>query len=124
MNLDPLPEWMYALVAVIGIILAVAIVRRKLKALERFVALLATPERAHTLRALWDEVMRDGVATPAEVHLLVCALKEAAKSLSPKDQRLILGGFMQRSVLGRARYVAMIINRAGIAEGPLPVPVI
>ena len=97
--------------------------RISLLARKKFVELLASPEVAPSLRRLWDDVMRDGVATPAEVDQLVLALDELAKSLSPKDRQRILRGLRQRDLLGRARYIASIMNRAGVAEGRLPVPV-
>jgi hypothetical protein len=68
--------------------------------------------------------MQDGIATPAEVDQLELALHQLTQSLSPVDRRLILEGLRQETTLGRARYIAMMINRAGIAEGPLPIPMV
>jgi hypothetical protein len=94
------------------------------------VLLNAQAERAylHTLRARADELrnmrahmMDRGVITPEELAQLIASLDQIARSLPTKHQRLIAQGLHQRSLRGRARYAAKLMNGAGIGSGPLPI---
>jgi hypothetical protein len=116
-------SFLCALASMTTAFISIRRVYRKTSAKRRFIELLASPQVAPSLRNLWDEVMQDGVATRPELEQLVLALDDVARSLSRTDRQLILEGLRQRTALGRARYIASVMNRAGIAEGPLPVPV-
>jgi hypothetical protein len=83
--------------------------------------------QATTLCSLRARLTRDRrVMTSEELQELIASLDCVAQGLSPEYQRLIAEGLHQRSVLGRARYVAKLMNKAGIGSGPflLAIPVI
>jgi hypothetical protein len=98
---------------------------QKSRAEREYLRLLSV--HATTLRNLRAHLTRDrGVMTSEELQELIASLDGVAHGLSPEYQRLIAEGLHQRSVLSRARYVARLMNKAGIGSGPflLAIPVI
>jgi hypothetical protein len=115
-----------AAIAVLGSIwvgASVNAIRRKLAAERLFIAVLSSAETARPLREIWEDILSDGVATIPELKLLVAALERASEALPPEVRNLALEGLRQPSLGARARYAAKLVNRAGIASGPLPIPV-
>ncbi len=106
--------------AVAGVFLELAAVRLKLRAEREYLTLLVT--RGKAAREVRNRVMQDGVITPEELQQLVVCLETAAEGMPEEQRRLISDGLRQRSMRGRARYAAKLMNKAGIGSGYLPIP--
>jgi len=94
----------------------------KQRAEREFQKVLCNETAARHLRELRSRFMEDGVVSEAELHSLIASLEKLTHELSKKHKLLIERGLHQRSILGRARYVAKVMNKAGIGAGPLPIP--
>lgn len=115
-----------AAIAVLGSIWVAASInsiRRKLEAERHFISVLASKANASAIRHLWEDILSDGVASLPELQQLVSALERASEAIPPEKRKLVLEGLRQPSIGARARYAAKLVNRAGIATGPLPIPV-
>jgi hypothetical protein len=121
MNVDILMSLVACSVAIVALIESVAAIIRKLEAERRFLVVLTSESASGELRRLWDEIMQDGVASKIELQELVASLGQMSERLSVEDRMQIDQGLRQRSMLGRARYVAKLMNKAGVGVGPLPV---
>lgn len=111
-----------ASVAVAGVVHSFASVRHKSIAERRFLGLLASdPSAVIRVRELRNQIMHDGVTTPAELRRLIACLESLSRALPEDQRRLVAEGLHQRSLRGRARYAAKLMNKAGIASGSLPI---
>ncbi len=110
-----------ATAAMVGVASSLLTIKLKVDAERRLLELLSAGELAQRLRKLRTEVMQDGVTTPEELQQLVDSLDPLLEELSAEHRRAIGEGLHQRSMRGRARYIAKLMNKAGIGSGPLPI---
>jgi hypothetical protein len=109
--------------AMVGLASSLLTIKLKMDAERRLLELLSAEDRAQHLRKLRSQVMQDGVTTPEELQQLVDSLEPLLQELSAEHRRAIGEGLHQRSMRGRARYIAKLMNKAGIGSGPLLVAV-
>lgn len=83
--------------------------------------MLANETEAAHLRVLWRKIMEDGAVSSSELQSLIGSLEKLTNELPREHKLLIEYGLRQRSIRGRARYAAKLMNRAGIGSGSLPV---
>jgi hypothetical protein len=109
--------------ALMYLAVSISTIKVKREAEKHFVELLAEEHCATKLRALREEIMRDGVASYDELRTLIDCLDRVSLGLSPKHRASILSGLHQRGAIGRAWYAAKLLNKAGIGSGAIPVPI-
>lgn len=109
--------------ALMGFVASIWTFKVKLEAERHFLQLLGDKRCATELRALRTEIMRDGVASYEELDALVDRLDRVTLGLSQKHRAVIRRALRQQHIISRARYVAMLLNRAGIGSGAIPVPI-
>jgi hypothetical protein len=120
MELQLILSLISGVVAVAGAMMSVATVWLKARAERQYLHRLV--ERRSAIREIRNRAMRDGVITPDELQQLIACLEKAAEGMPVAQRRLIAEGLHQRSMRGRARYAAKLMNKAGIGSGYLPVP--
>lgn len=123
MDTTPFTPLLTLVGAIIGLTLGLSIIKLKIDAERCFLAILSLEDRAKPLREIRARVMQKGVATAEELQQLVDLLDSFVQEMPAKYQRAIREGLHQDSMLGQARYVAKLMNRAGIGSGPIPIPV-
>src|SRR3954466_6201117 len=89
--------------------------------IESLLTLLGKEAVAMRLRELRRQIMKDGAVSSSELQNLTGCLERLASGLSKEHELRIGQGLRQRSLRGRARYAAKLMNRAGIGSGSLPV---
>ncbi|HEY0681837.1 MAG TPA: hypothetical protein VGD45_05880 [Steroidobacter sp.] len=109
-----------AVAAIIGVACSIASIKHKSEAEQQFLDILAKRESVVRLHHLRDQIVRDGVATTKELQRLIDALDAESERLSEEHRRLIIEGLHQPSMRGRARYVAKLMDKAGIGSGAIP----
>jgi hypothetical protein len=67
--------------------------------------------------------MKDGAVSSSELQKLIGSLEVLTNELSREHKLLIEYGLRQKSLRGRARYAAKLMNRAGIGSGSLPIAI-
>jgi hypothetical protein len=75
------------------------------------------PTQANTLLEVYNRVMPDGVVTSEKLEQLIASLDRVSEGLSIGHRRLISAALHQRSLSGRARYAAKVMEKAGIGSG-------
>jgi hypothetical protein len=120
MELQLIMSMISALIAVTGAIMALASVWLKARAEREYLSRLAA--RGNSVREVRTRAMQDGVVTSNELEQLIAYLERAAEDMPAAQRRLISEGLRQRSMRGRARYAAKLMNKAGIGSGYLPIP--
>jgi hypothetical protein len=110
-----------AAAAIAGVATSLLTIKYKSDAEDLLVKRLMERVRAQTLKELRDEAMSDGVATERELQRIIESIEAVTTDLSLVHRRAIAQGLRQRSIKGRARYVAKVMNKAGIGSGSLPV---
>jgi len=123
MDMEPFTLLLTLVGAIIGLALGLSVIKRKIDAERCFLAILSLEDRAKPLRELRDRVMQKGVATAEELQQLVDLLDSFVQEMPAKYRRAIREVLHQDSMLGQGRYVAKLMNRAGIGSGPIPIPV-
>ena len=103
-----------------GVLVGFLTIYRRAKAEREYLRLLQ--RQAEALRSVRNRVTHDGVVFPEELNRLIAALDQAAEGLSEQHRRLISAALHQRSIRGRARYAAQVMEKAGIGSGPLLLP--
>jgi hypothetical protein len=116
----------YVLVAILCV-MAVVLVIGEIASLRAYTAahrafLHLLSQQAQPLRALYDQIMIDGVASSTELEQLVCSLERVAEGLSPRYRRVIAPLLRKHSERDRAGYASSVLKRAGICSGSLPIP--
>jgi len=107
--------------SIVGMVGGLLAVRDKANAERAFERVLMT--HARSLREIRDRSTDSGVVTPAALEELVACFEVARRALPTKQRRLIASGLHQRSLRGRARYVAKVMNKIGVGSGRLPIAV-
>jgi hypothetical protein len=94
---------------------------QKQRAEREFLNVLAQEAVAARLLALRRHIMKDGAVSSSELQNLMACLEKLTGELSKEHKTRVEHGLRQRSLRGRARYAAKLMNRAGIGSGSLPV---
>ena len=109
--------------ALTGVLASVFALAQKKRAEREFLIVLVREAAATHLRELRLKIMEDGAVSSSELQNLITFLETLTNEL-PKEHRLqIAYGLRQRSLRGRARYAAKLMNRAGIGSGSIPVAI-
>jgi len=107
--------------AVTGLFGSIASMAQKRRAEREFLNVLAQETVARPLRELRYRIMKHGAMSVSELQSLTTRLGSLAGELSKEHKLQIQHGLKQRSLRGRARYAAKLMNRAGIGSGSLPI---
>ncbi len=109
--------------ALMGVWASLVTLNRKRQAERQFLSVLAGAAAATQLREIRRRIMEDGAVSSSELQSLIASLEKLTDQLSRQHKLLIEYGLRQRSLRGRARYAAKLMNRAGIGSGSLPVAI-
>jgi hypothetical protein len=124
MDTEVVMSMMAACAALAGVLVSITALTQKQRAEREFLTvLLARETAAARLRELRSEITKDGAVSSAELQNLIGSLEILTNELSREHKVLIGYGLRQRSIRGRARYAAKLMNRAGIGSGSLPVAI-
>jgi hypothetical protein len=107
-----------ALTGLFGSIISMA---QKRRAEREFLNVLAQETVATPLRELRYRIAKHGAMSVSELQSLTARLGSLAGGLSKEHKLQIQHGLRQRSLRGRARYAAKLMNGAGIGSGSLPI---
>lgn len=94
---------------------------QKQRAEREFLSLLTQEAVATPLRELRCQIMKRGAMSVSGLQSLTDRLGSLAGELSKEHKLQIERGLRKGSLLGRARYAAKLMNRAGIGSGSLPI---
>ena len=109
--------------ALTGLLASIVSLAQKRRAEREFLNLLGREAVATPLREFRHQMMKHGAMSSSELQSLIARLRSLAGEL-PKEHKLqIESGLRQRSLRGRARYAAKLMNSAGIGSGSLPVAI-
>jgi hypothetical protein len=106
-----------------GVLASIVALTRKQRAEREFLVVLAQEPAVTRLRELLRQIMKDGAVSSSELQSLTTCLVKLTGELPKEHQLQIEYGLRQRSLRGRARYAAKLMNRAGIGSGSLPVAI-
>ena len=109
--------------ACVGVLASILALTQKKHAEREFLNVLLEETAAARLRALRCKIMEDGAVSSSELQNLISSLEKLTNELSTEHRLLIEYGLRQRSLRGRARYAAKLMNRAGIGSGSLPIAI-
>jgi hypothetical protein len=112
-----------ACAALAGVLASISALTEKQRAERAFLTVLTRDAAATRLRELRCEIMEDGAISSFELQNLIGSLELLTNQLSREHKLLIECGLRQRSIRGRARYAAKLMNRAGIGSGSLPIAI-
>jgi len=121
MDTEVIMSVMAGCAAFAGVLASVVGLNQKQRAEREFLNVLANETEAAHLRVLWRKIMEDGAVSSSELQSLIGSLEKLTNELPREHKLLIEYGLRQRSIRGRARYAAKLMNRAGIGSGSLPV---
>ena len=109
--------------ACVGVLASILALTQKKHAEREFLNVLLEETAAARLRELRRKIMEDGAVSSSELQNLISSLEKLTNELSTEHRLLIEYGLRQRSLRGRARYAAKLMNRAGIGSGSLPIAI-
>jgi hypothetical protein len=109
--------------ALAGVFASITALTEKYRAEREFLIVLAKETAAARLRDLRCKIMKDGAVSSSELQKLIGSLEVLTNELSREHKLLIEYGLRQKSLRGRARYAAKLMNRAGIGSGSLPIAI-
>ncbi len=109
--------------ALAGVLASIVALAQKQRAEREFLIVLAEETAATRLRELRCKIMEDGAVSSSELQSLTTFLEKLTNELSTEHRLLVEYGLRQRSLRGRARYAAKLMNRAGIGSGSLPIAI-
>jgi hypothetical protein len=112
---------MAACIALTGVLASISALIEKQRAERAFLTVIAGNAAAARLREIRCAIMEDGAVSSSELQNLIGSLELLADQLPREHKLLVAYGLRQRSIRGRARYAAKLMNRAGIGSGSLPV---
>ena len=111
------------LAAFVGVFASIVALKQKQSAEREFLHVLVNATAATRLREIRSKITEDGAVSSSELQHLINSLEKLTNELSREHRPLIEHGLRQRSIRGRARYAAKLMNRAGIGSGSLPVAI-
>jgi hypothetical protein len=123
MDTEVVMSLMAGCAALAGVWASIVALTQKQRAEREFLHVLGRANAASRLREIRRKITEDGAVSSSELQSLISSLEKLTNELPREHQVLIEYGLRQRSIRGRARYAAKLMNRAGIGSGSLPIAI-